>query len=39
MKKKPTVFIVDDDDGIREGLSLLLETVGQACEQIGRAHV
>lgn len=32
MKKKPTVFIVDDDDGIREGLSLLLETVGQACE-------
>lgn len=32
MKKKPTVFIVDDDEGIREGLSLLLETVGQACE-------
>lgn len=32
MNKKPTVFIVDDDEGIREGLSLLLETVGQACE-------
>lgn len=32
MKKMPTVFIVDDDEGIREGLSLLLETVGQACE-------
>jgi len=32
MDKKPTVFIVDDDDGIREGLSLLLETVGQRCE-------
>lgn len=32
MKTEPTVFIVDDDDGIREGLSLLLETVGQACE-------
>jgi len=32
MDKKPTVFIVDDDEGIREGLSLLLETVGQACE-------
>ena len=27
-----TVFIVDDDEGIREGLSLLLETVGQRCE-------
>tara|TARA_R110001592_G_scaffold36143_1_gene122016 strand:+ start:498 stop:1118 length:621 start_codon:yes stop_codon:yes gene_type:complete len=31
MKQKPTVFIVDDDEGIREGLSLLLETVGQPC--------
>ena len=32
MDLKPTVFIVDDDEGIREGLSLLLETVGQTCE-------
>lgn len=32
MEVKPTVFIVDDDEGIREGLSLLLETVGQNCE-------
>jgi two-component system response regulator FixJ len=32
MERKQTVFIVDDDDGIREGLSLLLETVGQDCE-------
>lgn len=32
MDKKQTVFIVDDDEGIREGLSLLLETVGQSCE-------
>ena len=32
MDRKQTVFIVDDDEGIREGLSLLLETVGQSCE-------
>ncbi|MCA9130582.1 MAG: response regulator transcription factor [Planctomycetales bacterium] len=32
MGTKQTVFIVDDDEGIREGLSLLLETVGQSCE-------
>ena len=32
MDIKPTVFIVDDDEGIREGLSLLLETIGQPCE-------
>ncbi len=37
MDMKPTVFIVDDDEGIREGLSLLLETVGQACEMYGSA--
>ena len=28
----PTVFVVDDDDGVRDGLSLLLATVGQPCE-------
>ncbi|HNP37550.1 MAG TPA: response regulator [Woeseiaceae bacterium] len=27
MVKKQTVFVVDDDDGIREGLGVLLETV------------
>ena len=32
MTREPTVFIVDDDEGIREGLCLLLETVGQPCE-------
>jgi len=32
MTKKGTVFIVDDDEGVREGLSLLLEAVGQPCE-------
>jgi FixJ family two-component response regulator len=28
MDKQETVFVVDDDEGIREGLALLLETVG-----------
>jgi FixJ family two-component response regulator len=32
MTSEQTVYIVDDDEGIREGLSLLLETVGQRCE-------
>ena len=32
MDRKQTVFIVDDDEGIREGLSMLLETIGQPCE-------
>lgn len=32
MDNKQTVFIVDDDEGIREGLSLLLESVDQPCE-------
>ena len=32
MTKEGTVFIVDDDEGVREGLSLLLEAVGQPCE-------
>ena len=27
-----TVFIVDDDEGVRDGLSLLLATVGLSCE-------
>jgi FixJ family two-component response regulator len=32
MDKQDTVFVVDDDEGIREGLGLLLETVGQSYE-------
>ena len=32
MDNNQTVFIVDDDEGVREGLSLLLATVGQPCE-------
>lgn len=37
MDSEQTVFIVDDDEGVREGLSLLLETVGQRCELYGSA--
>ena len=32
MSNDQTVFIVDDDEGVRDGLSLLLDTVGQPCE-------
>ena len=32
MSDEQTVFIVDDDEGVRDGLSLLLATVGQTCE-------
>ena len=32
MSDDQTVFIVDDDEGVRDGLSLLLDTVGQQCE-------
>lgn len=32
MDKRDTVFVVDDDEGVREGLGLLLETVGQPYE-------
>jgi FixJ family two-component response regulator len=32
MSDDQTVFIVDDDEGVRDGLSLLLATVGQSCE-------
>jgi two-component system, LuxR family, response regulator FixJ len=32
MNNSQTVFVVDDDEGVRDGLSLLLATVGQNCE-------
>lgn len=32
MPREQIVFVVDDDEGVREGLSLLLETVGQRCQ-------
>ena len=38
MDDKQTVFIVDDDEGVRDGLSLLLNTVGQPCELFGSAY-
>jgi len=38
MADKQKVFIVDDDEGVREGLSLLLATVGQPCELYESAH-
>lgn len=38
MDDKQTVFVVDDDEGVRDGLSLLLETVGQSCKLFASAH-
>ncbi|NCF16021.1 MAG: response regulator [Gammaproteobacteria bacterium] len=38
MSSDQTVFVVDDDEGVREGLSLLLSTVGQTCELYASAH-
>ena len=32
MNDHQTVFVVDDDEGVRDGLSLLLATVGVPCE-------
>lgn len=38
MDDKQTVFVVDDDEGVRDGLSLLLATVEQPCELYESAH-
>ena len=38
MADEQTVFIVDDDEGVREGLNLLLDTVGQPCELYSSAQ-
>jgi FixJ family two-component response regulator len=38
MNSEQFVNIVDDDEGIREGLCLLLETVGQPCKLYSDAH-
>ena len=38
MNDDQTVFIVDDDEGVRDGLSLLLATVGLSCELYESAH-
>lgn len=37
MNRPQTVFIVDDDEGVRDGLGLLLETVGQSCQSFSDA--
>ncbi len=37
MDREQTVFIVDDDEGIRDGLSMLLSTVGQPCQAFASA--
>jgi FixJ family two-component response regulator len=37
MHSKQTVFIVDDDEGIRQGLSLLLETIDQPYQAFSSA--
>ena len=37
MDREQTVFVVDDDEGIREGLGMLLATVGQPYETFGSA--
>lgn len=38
MDNNQTVFIVDDDEGVRDGLSLLMATVGQRCELFASAQ-
>jgi len=38
MHDDQTVFVVDDDEGVRDGLSLLLATVGQTCELYESAY-
>lgn len=38
MNDRQTVFVVDDDEGVRDGLSLLLSTVGQPCELYESGH-
>lgn len=37
MKVEQIVYVVDDDEGIREGLSLLLETTGQLVQSYSNA--
>ena len=32
MDTEPTVFIVDDDQGVREAVTLLMESIGLAAE-------
>ncbi|MBT5229443.1 MAG: response regulator transcription factor, partial [Methylococcales bacterium] len=38
MKSKSTVFVVDDDDGMRDSLKYLIESVGHNVETFGSAN-
>lgn len=38
LMRDPTVFIVDDDDAVRDGLALLIETDGHAVEAFASAE-
>ncbi|GJM09042.1 MAG: DNA-binding response regulator [Lysobacteraceae bacterium] len=37
MNREQTVYVVDDDEGVRDGLGMLLETVGLSYEAFGSA--
>lgn len=37
MNKEQTVYVVDDDEGVREGVCLLLKTVGHVCRLFSSA--
>ncbi len=38
MNVQPCVFIVDDDEAVRDGLEMVMETVGLACQTFGNAE-
>jgi two-component system response regulator FixJ len=38
MTNKQTVFIIDDDEGIRDGLEMLLESMGQESRSFASGH-
>jgi FixJ family two-component response regulator len=38
MSLRPCVFIVDDDDAVREGITLVIETAGIACQAFESAE-
>lgn len=38
MKSQPCVFIVDDDEAVRDGLAMVIETVGLACQTFENAE-
>lgn len=38
MKSQPCVFIVDDDDAVRDGLAMVIESVGLSCQAFENAE-